>query len=180
MKKRLLIIILIIVFMSFILLLFNWKSIKIMHFVFSEKDQLNKIVSLVREKPDEDIERIQLTIGKEEDYYWYWGDTYREIQCESNEMEKALNILKDFKKKYGKYELDFDSLSVFYQGDKIMIRTSLSVKPDKSYDLDDLVCSVYELIYIDNGYNLYDSYNDVKIHMINKNWGYYNKHGSIG
>ena len=179
-KKRLLIIISIIVLTSLILLWFNWYRIRIVHFGFSEKEQLNEIVSLVREKPDEDIEYLQFTIGDKEDFYTYRCSYGKNISYDNKKMEQILSILKNFKKKYGKYKYDFDSLGVFYQGDKIMIRTSFSVKPDKSYDADDLVCSVYEIIYRDNGYDLDDSYNDVNVHMINNNWGYYYKHGNIG
>ena len=117
MKKRLLIIILVIVFISFILLWFTWDRINIKRFMYSEKDQLNEIVSLVREKPKKDIEEVNLYIEKGNDFYSYQSKNGMPIKCNSKDMEKVLSILKNFKKRYGKHELDFDSIHIRYQGD---------------------------------------------------------------
>lgn len=176
-KKRLLIIISVIVLVSLILLWYNWKRLKVIHFIFSEKEQLNEIVSLVRQKPDDKIDEIDLYIGEDEDYYSYWSERVGHITCESKEMERVLSILKDFKKKYGKYELDFNSISVLYQGDKIWIRITLSAKPDEIYEDK---YSVYKLVYIDDGYDLKDHYDDVKFHKVGNGWRYYSYYGDMG
>lgn len=166
-KERKIKIIFLIIVVLVVSLFLNSNFFKTTYFVYKEEDNLNELIEVARQYPQ--------------------GDTYSIIDLDNsskiNDQNKPVyDILKDLKKEYGKYPLDFMTGIYLDQGDKMMIRITYRAEPTVSdvenpYDYRFNLC---ELLYMDKGYNLPKLYSKYNIHKIKDNWYYYNYCDYVG